>query len=112
MKLPLKEIAAAKVLRQVNKLTAGEYSLVELGLHDDHPVIQIEALRAPVRFMRDNPVGGSCRCGTRNVRAAVSKDHASVAKLTREAAGDCAGNCQYTSGCGRRYCMEYCLLNG
>jgi hypothetical protein len=110
VKLPLKEIAAAKVLRQVSKVTAGEYSLVELGLHDDHPVIEIEALQAQVRFMRNNPPG-PCACGTRNAQAAVSKDHASVAELTREASGDCAGNCQYSSGCGWWYCMEYCLLH-
>ncbi len=65
--LPLKEITASKMLRQVNKVTAGDYSLVELGLHDDHPVIEIEALRAQVRFLRDN-ASGSCACGTRHAR--------------------------------------------
>src|SRR5262249_21294682 len=49
--LPLKEIASFKVLRQVDKVTTGEYSLVELGLNDEHPVTEIEALQAQVRYM-------------------------------------------------------------
>jgi hypothetical protein len=109
VKLPVNEIASAKVLRQVNKVTAGEYSLVELGLRDDHPVTEIEALRAQVRFMRDNPLG-SCACGTRNTRAAASHEHATVAELTPEAASKCFRNCQYSSGCGWWYCMTYCVL--
>jgi hypothetical protein len=75
-------------------------------VYDSNP----DGCRAQPRFMRNNRVG-SCACGTRNARAAVSKGHTAVAELTREAAGDCGENCQYSSGCGWWYCMEYCLLH-
>jgi hypothetical protein len=106
--LPLNEIASFKVLRQVDKVTHGEYSLVELGLNDEHPVTEIEALRAQVRFMRANP-RGACACGEQTAGAAGSQGVGSAAELTRDARG-CLSNCSYSSGCGWWHCMGHCLL--
>jgi hypothetical protein len=96
--LPLAEITSFDILRQV-KMTSGVYSLVKLGLQDEHPTTEIEALRAQVRFMRDNP-RSPCGC---------QGDFLALPSAERRPFYDCLKLCENLTGSAYWNCMWDCL---
>lgn len=100
--LPLAEITSFEVVRQIT-MTSGEYSLVKLGLQDEHPITEIEALRAQIRFMRENPTR-SCGCGGRS-GLPMPQQHAQY--LDRQPS--CLVRCDHLGGCAWWRCMWDCM---
>ena len=103
--LPLAEIASFEVLRQIT-MTSGEYSLVKLGLQDQHPITEIEALRAQIRFMREN-LPRSCGCsGGSGLLIPRQHDESSD-----RATPSCLVQCDHHEGCAWWRCMWNCAFS-
>jgi hypothetical protein len=64
--LPLAETSDAEVIKTID-LHAARYPLVRLFLATEHPTIEIAALEAQVRLMRQHP----CSCTTTNSASQV-----------------------------------------
>lgn len=119
--LPVEEIKAATVLRQITLMT-GEYSVVRLELADAHPHVEIAALTAQVNRLLDAE-HEPCSCGSAasQPRRHVEGSAASVAskRLQTEtaepgAAGplDCHRLCKRLKGCEYWGCMFGCTVAG
>lgn len=99
-KLPLSEILDVEVIR--DQLTAkGSYPLVRLILHEEHPQIEITALRAQIQFLRD---GGACSCkGCEGERSSPG-----VLEPSPMMPIQCGTVCAGENGCDWWACIYWC----
>lgn len=96
-KFPLSEIVDAEIIKNI-PMPKGSYPLVRLILKEEHPTIEIIALRAQVKYLNAN---GECQCeatdgtvpngiGTRMLRV------------------QCGTICADESGCDWWACIYWC----
>ena len=118
--LPIGEIKAASVIRQI-KLLTGEYSLVKLELEDEHPQVEIAALTAQVNQLLNGNHETCCCGGAAQARPQVQPALASLAstRYQTEPADpgdpgprDCHRLCKGLRGCEYWGCMFGCIAAG
>jgi hypothetical protein len=110
VRLPIEEIAWAKVLQQLKTVT-GEYSVVELGLNDSHPQTEIAALEAQVRQLQDQSKSPcSCSGAPRHANAAASSARLAADEPNPFPPTEICPECHGLTGCANWRCHFHCML--
>ena len=97
VKFPVSEIDDAEVIKQV-PTAKGSFPLVRLLLKEDHPTIEIAALRAQVRFLT---AGGNCSC---NDKTSSIQPTGGTYMMPLQCGSVCAGE----TGCDWWACVYWC----
>lgn len=103
-RFPLDEATNAEVVRQVD-LPKGSYPLVRLALKDDHPTIEIAALKAQVDMMRRVTQSSPCGCGSQPASSTVGE----VIPFGPWGKS-CLELCSDENGCGWAACIYWCAF--